>query len=1381
LFDPGTFHCSGSCLTFTDSTLVAHHVAGLTGLQSNKRYWVINEATSAHGTTRSTYAYSFKTKPGSVGSIPPRIYLSDPEGGSNDRVMIIDPVTNTQILPSIVVTGNNPTELASHPDASAVYVMAGKNLSVIDVPTNSEFASLSGAGDSSNHLAVSSDGHRLYLVYRDLLNSTLKIKVYDTTDSHSPSLVTTISDPVFNGCAAPLGIVVSPDGSQVYTACRPTVSSSPDQFYMVDTASNTPTITATFTRDSTNNTSINAMAITPDGSEVFVARDDGSGGGHATVEVFDGGTGSNIGSIILPASALPRAGVVSPDGSTLYVADQVLGTHIIDAVANTYVSTMTMATSRGFDIGITPDGTRLYTSLLFDVFVNSSGGSPVATITGSFNDAMQLTVTPGVAPPPTPDVLMTDVTPNATGVSPGQTLSVTDTVKNQGTGSTDSSFLIGYSLSPDTTYGNGDDIAITTTRVVGPLAAGATDTATTSLLIPGSAAPGTYHLCATADSTGALAESNVDNNALCSTVTIQVTQPDLVMTAVTPNSGSYVAGSTLSVTDTMQNQGGAPTTVSSTVGYSLSTNTTYGDGDDIAITTTRVVGPLGAGASSTATTNLLIPASTPSGTYYVCAKADSGSAVNESNETNNSLCSTVTVSPGSADLIISAASTTATAAAPGGKVTLSNSAKNQGVTSAGSFIVAFHLSTNATYGDGDDVALTATRTVASLGAGGTSTASTSLVIPSTTTPGNYYICVLADRDNTVSETNETNNTRCTAATIQVVNSDLITTAVTPNAGTVSATATLSVTNSVKNQSVAAVPVAFKVGFVLSPTASYTDPGAVASTTTRSVSTLAAGATSTATTTVTFPNTTPPGNYYVCVKADSANAVTESDETNNTFCSAATVTVPAADLIMSAVSATVFSVSPGANISFSNTAKNQGLFPAGTFTIAYHLSTNTIYGDGDDVTVTQTRTVASLAVGASNANTTTLTVPLTTPLGTYYVCAMADSGNTITESNESNNSLCTATATLTVTLPDLIVTAVTPAASVLQGGTLTETNTIKNQGGATAVGFVTNFHLSTDATYGGADDIVLTPTQPGGSIAAGASSNASTSLTIAATVPAGIYYLCEMADYDNRIPEISETNNALCSTTTVTVLGPDLIVSAIGPAPASGGPGITMNISNSVKNTGAAETGAFQTAFHFSTDTTYGNGDDVASPTLRQIVSLGTNVTSTATTGVAVPGTLPVGLYYVCAMTDSTNVVAESNETNNSLCTTTTVIMGPDLIFTALTGPASGTHVAQGANFNITDTVKNQGGATTVTSSLNAYHLSTDTTYGNGDDIAIVATRTVGVLTGGSSSGATTPLTVPATTPNGTYYICAMADSTSIVTEANETNNTACTSTTITVP
>jgi len=301
-----------------------------------------------------------------------------------------------------------------------------------------------------------------------------------------------------------------------------------------------------------------------------------------------------------------------------------------------------------------------------------------------------------------------------------------------------------------------------------------------------------------------------------------------------------------------------------------------------------------------------------------------------------------------------------------------------------------------------------------------------------------------------------------------------------------------------------------------------------------VTSLAAGASNTATTTLSIPytgtNRTPPGPYYVCAKADSATAVPELDETNNTMCSQNTVTVPPADLAMTAVSTTTTAVAPGKTLSLSNTVKNQGIFPAGSFTIAFHLSTDTTYGNGDDIAFTATRSVTSLAAGATSTASTTLTIPSSTPLGSYYICAMADSTNTVNEGSlENNNALCTA-STVQVTLSDLIMTQVSPnAATAMKGGTLSVTNTVKNQGPvSTGTSFRIGFRLSVNTTFGDSDDVVITTIRSVSALAAGASSTATTSLSIPSSTPSGTYYVCAKADSAGTVAETDENNNTLCS-------------------------------------------------------------------------------------------------------------------------------------------------------------------------------------------------------------------------------------------------------------
>lgn len=241
------------------------------------------------------------------------------------------------------------------------------------------------------------------------------------------------------------------------------------------------------------------------------------------------------------------------------------------------------------------------------------------------------------------------------------------------------------------------------------------------------------------------------------------------------------------------------------------------------------------------------------------------------------------------DLIISSASSTVNTVAPNGKVSLSNSVKNQGSAAAGSFVVAFHLSGDTSYGGTDDVVISATRTVTSLSAGATNTNSTNLTVPSSTPTGTYYICVQADSADVITEGNETNNTRCTTNTIQVALADLVMTNVSPSTSSIGAGGSLPVTNTVMNQS-SALTGSFKIAFRLSTNLVYGDSNDITITSSRTPSSLAGGTSNTEVTNLLIPASTAAAGYYICSKADSSNSVPESNETNNTRCSSTTIAV-----------------------------------------------------------------------------------------------------------------------------------------------------------------------------------------------------------------------------------------------------------------------------------------------------------------------------------------------------------------------------------------------------------------------------------------------------------------------------------------------------------
>ncbi len=241
--------------------------------------------------------------------------------------------------------------------------------------------------------------------------------------------------------------------------------------------------------------------------------------------------------------------------------------------------------------------------------------------------------------------------------------------------------------------------------------------------------------------------------------------------------------------------------------------------------------------------------------------------------------------------------------------------------------------------------------------------------------------------------------------------DLVLTQMSTSVSSVARGGTIAVTNSVKNQGNASAG-ASSVGFRLSPNSVYGDSDDISITTTRSVTSLGAGLSNTATTNVIIPSTATPGVYYICGISDRANAIVETFENNNSQCTNTmiTVTLPKSDLIMTALSTATRNVNRGQSFSLANTVQNQGMAPAQNFQIKFVLSVNSVIGDADDVALTPQRSVANLAAGATSNASTLVTVPATTLVGTYYIGAIADSGNVVDEQDEGNN---TRTATRTI--------------------------------------------------------------------------------------------------------------------------------------------------------------------------------------------------------------------------------------------------------------------------------------------------------------------------------------------------------------------------------
>ena len=122
-------------------------------------------------------------------------------------------------------------------------------------------------------------------------------------------------------------------------------------------------------------------------------------------------------------------------------------------------------------------------------------------------------------------------------------------------------------------------------------------------------------------------------------------------------------------------------------------------------------------------------------------------------------------------------------------------------------------------------------------------------------------------------------------------------------------------------------------------------------------------------------------------------------------------------------------------------------------------------------------------------------------------------------------------------PDLVVTSLTGPTNASGGATINASTTVLNQGAVGAGPFRVEFYFSpaTDVSPGSAID-----TTAGCSIASlapGASSTCSASVTVPASLTSGAWYLAVLADSNNQVVELDETNNWRISDSGPVAVGP----------------------------------------------------------------------------------------------------------------------------------------------------------------------------------------------------------------------------------------------------
>jgi hypothetical protein len=237
--------------------------------------------------------------------------------------------------------------------------------------------------------------------------------------------------------------------------------------------------------------------------------------------------------------------------------------------------------------------------------------------------------------PVSPPNLLVSALTAAAAVPSGGTYKVKDTTSNIGAGIAGPSITRFY-LSANATLDASDRVL--GERPVPALGPGLSSGPVATVLTVPIVAPGKYYLLVKADATGAVAESNEDDNLRSKVIYVG---PDLLISAFTAPA-SAAPGQLVSFSVTTKNAGKNPTGPTVTKVF-YSTDGKLGAGD-VELATRNVPG-LGVNTTDVWAVAATIPAGAPAGTRYFFAVADYLGAQVESKETNNTKKKAFIVTP----------------------------------------------------------------------------------------------------------------------------------------------------------------------------------------------------------------------------------------------------------------------------------------------------------------------------------------------------------------------------------------------------------------------------------------------------------------------------------------------------------------------------------------------------------------------------------------------------------------------------------------------------------------------------------------------------------------------------------------------------------------
>nr|NCR88478.1 hypothetical protein [Microcystis aeruginosa G13-10] len=536
----------------------------------------------------------------------------------------------------------------------------------------------------------------------------------------------------------------------------------------------------------------------------------------------------------------------------------------------------------------------------------------------------------------------------------------------------------------------------------------------------------------------------------------------------------------------------------------------------------------------TASATFSLP-NTLTGTFYLFAIADSSNQVFELDNNNNSNFDSqvITITSRPADLIVSG-NTSQSIVENGKSLRVNWTTTNQGIgdTAVNSWSDKIVASKDNILGNSDDVYLSGFTRNGLLNVGASYSRSELVTIPFNFTSGDYHLFVVTDANQNVYEASGENNNSSAAIPIQVVRRtpDLQVTQITAPSTAVSGQP-FTVTWKVENLGENTTNVSYWYDEVFLSTDAILNQGDLSLGTIYQARNLDPSGSYQTSRTFTLPADIQ-GNYYVLVRTDIYNYITEDGLENNNIGVAVTPSnialseVP--DLVVNNLVTPTQAVS-GQSLELTWTVKNEGFNSSDGWRDYFYLSRDRFFDSANDIYLGFVGDREGLNSGQAYTKTNRFTVPrgLT---GDYYLVAIADATNTVYEREGENNNIFVTNTSIPIVAAvptDLVAGTITIPVGGTPGRNATITYTVDNQGIESAIGnWQDSIYISADDKWD-INDLLFSQVNVSGPL----NSGSSYSRTVTANLPGvatGNYHVIIRSDIRNNIAESNESNNLKAS-------------------------------------------------------------------------------------------------------------------------------------------------------------------------------------------------------------------------------------------------------------